>query len=106
MPPWLPEAGQSQKLVPSVDISGHGTAVASIAVGNGRENRGQYRGIAFESPILVVKLGVPQEGGFPRTTELMRAVNFAVQQAVSMRMPLAINLSFGNTYGSHDAPAF
>ena len=75
---------------------------ASIAAGNGRDGNGQYRGVAFESPLLVVKLGVPQESGFPRTTELMRAVNFAVQQAVELQMPLAINLSFGNTYGSHD----
>ncbi|WP_024346486.1 S8 family peptidase [Lacrimispora indolis] len=93
---------EARRLVPSVDISGHGTAVASIAAGNGRENRGQYRGVAFESPLLVVKLGVPQESGFPRTTELMRAVNFAVREAVDMQMPLVINLSFGNTYGSHD----
>lgn len=92
----------ARALVPSVDISGHGTAVASIAAGNGRENRGQYRGIAFQSPLIVVKLGVPQEAGFPRTTELMRAVNFAVREAVAMQMPIAINLSFGNTYGSHD----
>ncbi len=90
------------QLVPSVDISGHGTAVASIAAGNGRENRGQYRGIAYESPLLVVKLGVPQEGGFPRTTELMRAINFVVKEAVDLQMPVAVNLSFGNTYGSHD----
>jgi len=93
---------EANKLVPSVDISGHGTAVASIAAGNGRENRGQYRGVAYESPLLVVKLGVPQAGGFPRTTELMRAVNFAVKEAVDLQMPIAINLSFGNTYGSHD----
>ena len=93
---------EANKLVPSVDITGHGTAVASIAAGNGRENRGQYRGIAYESPLLVVKLGVPQENGFPRTTELMRAVNFAVKEAVDNQMPVAVNLSFGNTYGSHD----
>lgn len=93
---------EALKLVPSVDISGHGTAVASIAAGNGSENRGQYRGVAYESPLLVVKLGVPQEGGFPRTTELMRAVNSAVKEAVDLKMPVAINLSFGNTYGSHD----
>ncbi|RKD28146.1 S8 family peptidase [Lacrimispora algidixylanolytica] len=93
---------EARALVPSVDISGHGTAVASIAAGNGRENRGQYRGIAYESPLLVVKLGVPQEGGFPRTTELMKAVNFVVKEAVDRQMPVAINLSFGNTYGSHD----
>lgn len=93
------EAGN---LVPSTDISGHGTAVASLAAGNGRENRGQYRGVAYESPLLVVKLGLPQEEGFPRTTELMRAVNFAVREAVEHQMPVVINLSFGNTYGSHD----
>lgn len=93
---------EARRLVPSVDITGHGTAVASIAAGNGRENRGQYRGVAFESPLLVVKLGVPQESGFPRTTELMRAVNFAVRESVDMQIPLVINLSFGNTYGSHD----
>lgn len=93
---------EARALVPSEDVSGHGTAVASIAAGNGRENRGQYRGVAFESPLIVVKLGIPQEAGFPRTTELMRAVNFAVQEAVDLQMPVAINLSFGNTYGSHD----
>ncbi|WP_077610681.1 S8 family peptidase [Clostridium sp. Marseille-P2415] len=93
---------EARALVPTEDVSGHGTAVASIAAGNGRENRGQYRGVAFESPLIVVKLGIPQEAGFPRTTELMRAVNFAVQEAVDLQMPVAINLSFGNTYGSHD----
>ncbi|WP_124068089.1 S8 family peptidase [Clostridium sp. E02] len=93
---------EALKLVPSIDVSGHGTAVASIAAGNGRENRGQYRGVAYESPLLVVKLGVPQKDGFPRTTELMRAVNVVVKEAVERQMPLAINLSFGNTYGSHD----
>lgn len=90
------------ELVPSVDVSGHGTAVAGIAAGNGRENRGQYRGVAFESELLVVKLGVPMSDGFPRTTELMRAVNFVVKEAVRRGMPVAVNLSFGNTYGSHD----
>ena len=88
--------------MPSVDTSGHGTAVAAIAAGNGRENNGQYRGIAYESDLLVVKLGVPKSDSFPRTTELMRAVNFVVREAVRRRQPVAVNLSFGNTYGSHD----
>lgn len=92
----------ARALVPSVDTSGHGTAVAGIAAGNGRENNGQYRGIAYESELLVVKLGVPKSDGFPRTTELMRAVNFVVREAVRRRQPVAVNLSFGNTYGSHD----
>ncbi len=93
----------ARQIVPSADVSGHGTAVAGIAAGGGRGEQGSlYRGIAYESELLVVKLGTTRAGGFPRTTELMRAVNFAVSQAVEMGRPLAVNISFGNTYGSHD----
>ncbi len=92
----------ARRIVPSVDVSGHGTAVAGIAAGNGRESNGTYRGVAYESDLLVVRLGIADPDGFPRTTELMRAVNFAVQKAVEWNMPLVINLSFGNTYGSHE----
>lgn len=88
--------------MPSRDVSGHGTAVAGIAAGNGRESQGRYRGVAYESPLLVVKLGTADPNGFPRTTQLMRAVNFVLQEAVRLGMPIAVNLSFGNTYGSHD----
>ncbi len=99
------EAGDrtaARVLVPSTDASGHGTSVAGIAAGNGRESEGAYRGIAYESELLVVKLGSAREEGFPRTTELMRAVDFVTGRAVDMGMPLAVNISFGNTYGSHD----
>lgn len=85
-------------LVPSRDVSGHGTSVAGIAAGNSSD----YRGVAFESDLLVVKLGTPREEGFPRTTELMQAIDYVVRKALEYRMPVAINLSFGNTYGSHD----
>jgi len=94
--------GAARELVPSTDGSGHGTSVAGIAAGNGQESEGAYRGVAYESDLLVVKLGNAREEGFPRTTELMRAVDFVVGRAVDMGMPLAVNISFGNTYGSHD----
>lgn len=90
------------RVVPSRDLSGHGTAVTAIAAGNGLEQGGQYRGIAYESPLLIVKLGAPKGDSFPRTTELMRALDFVVRKALEYKMPLAVNLSFGNTYGSHD----
>lgn len=90
------------KLVPSVDVSGHGTAVTGIAAGNGNENKGQYRGVAYESDLLIIKLGASRRDGFPRTTELMKALNYAVKKAVDGNQPLSVNLSFGNTYGSHD----
>lgn len=92
----------AKAIVPSTDYSGHGTAVAGIAAGNGRESGGLYRGVAYESSLLVVKLGTPAREGFPRTTELMRAINYAAVRAVELSMPLVINLSFGNNYGGHD----
>ncbi len=92
---------EAYRIVPSRDVSGHGTAVAGIAAGNGRASEGIYRGVAPESPLLVVKLGDPKKDSFPRTTELIQGIDYVVRQAVSLQMPLALNLSFGNNYGSH-----
>ena len=90
-------------IVPSQDISGHGTAVAGIAAGNGAGSVGKrYAGVATKSPMLIVKLGSPRKDGFPRTTELMQGLDFVLTTASRMRMPIAVNISFGNTYGSHD----
>lgn len=89
------------KIVPSRDTSGHGTHVAGIAAGCGRASMGRYRGVAYESELLIVKLGTPGENAFPKTTELMKAVDFCVRTAEALNKPLAINLSFGNNYGSH-----
>lgn len=91
-----------EALVPSFDVSGHGTAVAAIAAAGGNLLDGRYQGVAPESGLIVVKLGSPMPDSFPRTTELMRALTYVVKKAVSLGMPVAINLSFGNTYGSHD----
>lgn len=87
-------------ILPSRDVSGHGTAVAGIAAGYNPESN--YMGSAPGADLLVVKLGAPDVLGFPRTTEIMRAVVYALQKAEELQMPLAINLSFGNNYGSHD----
>lgn len=93
---------ERMKIVPSEDRSGHGTAVAGIAAGNGRGSKGaRYQGVASESGILIVKLGTPREEGFPRTTELMQAIDYVVKKAQRAGRPVAINISFGNTYGSH-----
>lgn len=91
-----------QDVIPSFDTSGHGTAVATIAAGNGNYMGGQYQGVATGAELLIVKLGNPSPNSFPKTTELMRGLTFAVKTALELSMPLAVNLSFGNTYGSHD----
>jgi len=89
-------------IVPGLDASGHGTTVAAIAAAAGRQNGGRYQGVAPESELLVVKLGNPDPLSFPRTTQLMRALTYLVKKAVRIGKPIAINLSFGNTYGAHD----
>ncbi len=78
----------------SVDASGHGTQVASIAVGN--------QGVAPGAELIIVKLGNPINGGFPKTTEVMQGIDFSLKRALSLNKPIVINLSFGNNYGSHD----
>lgn len=77
----------------STDVSGHGTGVLAIAAGN--------NGVARESGLIVVKLGNPSAEGFPRTTELMQGLDYVLRKALEYRMPAAVNISFGNTYGSH-----
>ena len=89
---------EAYMLLPSRDVSGHGTAVAGIAAGSADG----YVGVAPKSNLIIVKLGLPNELSFPRTTELMRALTYAVKKAQELSMPVAINLSFGNTYGAHD----
>ena len=92
---------EGRRLVASRDVSGHGTAVLGIAAGNGTVSEGVNRGVAYESDLLVVKMGNAGENSFPRTTELMEGIDYLIRQAVRMGRPIAINISFGNNYGSH-----
>lgn len=87
---------------PSGDLSGHGTAVMGIAAGNGQESGGIYEGVAPESDLLVVKLGVPLPDSFPRTTELIQAIDYCIRKAIELDQPMALNLSFGSSYGSRE----
>ena len=84
------------------DASGHGTAVMGIAAGNGRQGGAGYRGVAYESEMIAVKLGNPDADGFPRTTELMQGINYITEMGLALARPVVINISFGNNYGSHD----
>ena len=93
---------QNDRSFPSRDLSGHGTHVAGIAAGNGRASRGEQKGVAPESDLLIVKLGNVFPEGFPRTTELMLGMDYCVRKAADLNVPLALNISFGNSYGSHD----
>ena len=88
-------------IVPSIDVSGHGTHVAGIACGNGNASNGTIRGVAPLAQMLIVKLGDAQGITFPRTTRLLEAIDFTIKTAEELNMPVAINLSFGNNAGPH-----
>lgn len=94
---------------PTPDNSGHGTAVTAIAAGNGRRADGSVNlnliGMAPRASLMIVKLDTGADSSFPLTTSLMRAVDYVVNKGVQIQMPLAVNLSFGNTYGAHDGTA-
>lgn len=88
--------------IPGNDVSGHGTHVAGIMAGNFAENKNNNLGIATQSNLIVVKLDTFSDNGFPRTTELMMAIDYVYRTALKYRMPVAMNISIGNSYGSHD----
>lgn len=73
------------------DVTGHGTKVAAIA-GSG----------APGAHFLIVKLDTANQSSYPLTSNLMRAFTYVVKKAQQIGMPVAINLSYGNTYGSHE----
>ena len=79
--------------IPGADVLGHGTQVAAIDCGSS--------GVAAQADILVVKLGLAAKNGFPRTTQLMEALDYVVRKAIDYGKPLAVNISFGNNYGDH-----
>ncbi|MCI8479509.1 MAG: S8 family peptidase [Oscillibacter sp.] len=74
-------------LVASADTSGHGTAVAAIAAGRS--------GAAPGAAIAAVKLASA------RTTDIMRAIKYLLDQAEERGMPCVVNLSYGTNCGSH-----
>ena len=89
----------ARKIVPSVDDSGHGTAVAGIAAGSSTSVL--YQGVAPLSELIVVKLRGQRQNA-PLTTDLMRAITYVFYKAEELERPFVINLSIGDTYGAHD----
>lgn len=80
-------------VVIGVDIAGHGTDVAAIACGSD--------GVAPKADIIIVKMAVAGTDSFPRTTQLMEALDYVIKKAVMYKEPVAVNISFGNNYGDH-----
>lgn len=90
---YINNNGERTQNAIGVDNVQHGTDVAVIACGKS--------GVAYESDIIVVKMGNSVNNQFPRTTSLMDAIDYVIRKAVEFNKPVAINISYGCNYGDH-----
>ncbi|MBD1848276.1 S8 family serine peptidase [Cyanobacteria bacterium FACHB-63] len=93
----------------SVDKNGHGTHVAGIAVGNGRQDDrcsfpGRYVGVAPEAELVIVKaIDLPEGAQSNVDDALMWCAQAGTRHG---NKPVVINCSFGSSSGPHDGTAW
>jgi subtilisin family serine protease len=76
--------------IPISATSSHGTHVTGICAE-----------IANEASIIAVRVGRRVTDTFSKSTEFMRAIKFILDKALELKMPVAINISYGSNEGSH-----
>ena len=76
--------------IPISVTSTHGTHVAGIACQ-----------IAEDANLIVVRVGNVSTDVFSKSTEFMRAIKFILDKSLELKMPVAINISYGSNEGSH-----
>lgn len=107
------ESDRPLEIVPSEDLSGHGTFLASIAAGGGVPEQ-QFLGAAPESAIAVVKLKpakkylmqyyfIAEDAPCYQENDIMLALKFLDELASEKNMPLVMCVALGTNLGGHDA---
>ncbi|MDR2908817.1 MAG: S8 family peptidase [Oscillospiraceae bacterium] len=98
-------------VVPHRDTVGHGTFLASVA--GGREP-GEYIGAAPEAEIIAVKLKEARRADYARflippeqknafaSDDFALGIQYIVDKALELKKPVAICISLGTNYGSHN----
>ena len=81
----------------------HGTHVAGIAAGSGFGTNGEYRGMAYESDIVLVGI-MPDSSQWQNTgmSDFIDGMNYIYTYAALVGKPAVINLSWGSPVGPHD----
>ncbi len=77
---------------------GHGTTVAATAAACDPDS-GRYSGVAPKADLIIVANDLDHPNW---TASVVDAISYILQQAALMNRPVAINLSLGDYYGSHD----
>ncbi len=76
------------------DPSSHGTHVAGTAAGSGVGTNNSYRGVAFESDLVLVSVS--------NNLGIAEGVDYIIKYANSVNKPCVINMSLGTHLGPHD----
>jgi len=84
-----------------IALTGHGMHVAGIAAGSGGALKDLYRGVAYDSDIVLVSLNA-REGVSGNNTGVIDGINYIFQYAESVGKPAVINISQGHHTGPHD----
>ncbi|MBO5388028.1 MAG: S8 family peptidase [Lachnospiraceae bacterium] len=100
------------EIVPSRDLVGHGTYMASLAAGleNLEDN---FSGVAPESEIIMVKLKsapkilqdfyyIDEDKPCYSEVDIVQGIRYLVQKAVQLSKPMVICLGMGTNQGGHD----
>ena len=86
-------------------ITSHGSHVAGITAGSGHDSipGGRFRGMAFESDIVLVAI-MPPPSQWINTgvSDIVDGINYIYTYAASVSKPAVVNLSWGSTLGPHD----
>ena len=73
----------------------HGTHVAGIAAGSGGTINSNFRGVAYESEIVLVSTNMTNFG-------IRMGIQYIIEYAQSVNKPAVVNISIGGHYGPHD----
>ena len=92
------KASDPYSIIPSIDITGHGTHVAGIACGGGNIPNA-YKGVATEASIAMVK---GTRGNWVLSTQIMKGLKFLLDKSRELNLPLVVNISLSTNNGGHN----
>ncbi len=83
----------------------HGTHVSGIASGSGygSQTPGKYRGVAYESDLVMVGITPPaSQWTSAGMSDIIDGMSYVYNYATTQNKPAVVNLSWGCTVGPHD----
>lgn len=109
------QADNPESVVPSMDVNGHGTFVASIACGSGNAEN-LFLGAAPEADIVVVKLKeakqylrdfyyIDSDAVCYQENDIMSALFYLHQVMLREKKPMVVCMALGTSMGGHSGEA-